>query len=116
MFARNIRKIGWSKLSDHTRTYQGTQKMNKPELAAAVAELANISRAQAAEVINVMLDEISNALAKGDKVALPGLGSFNPTNRAARTGKNPRTGEAISIKASKSVGFKPAKALKDAIA
>ena len=90
--------------------------MNKPELAAAVAERTGISKSAAAEAITVLLDQICNSLAQGNRVALPGLGTFNPTSRAARSGVNPRTGEQISIKASKSVGFKAGKALKDAIA
>ena len=90
--------------------------MNKPELAAAVAEQANVSKATAAELITALLDEITNALAKGERVTLPGLGTFNPTSRAARSGVNPRTGETIRIAASKSVGFKAGKALKDAVA
>lgn len=89
--------------------------MNKPELAAAVAAKANISKNSANEAINVLLEQITQALVKGERVALPGLGTFAPSSRAARTGKNPQTGAAIQIAASKSVNFKAGKALKDAV-
>lgn len=89
--------------------------MNKPELAAAVAAQAGMTRSAATEVITVILEEITQALVKGERVTLPGLGTFNPSKRAARSGVNPRTGAPIAIAASKSVGFKAGKALKDAV-
>lgn len=89
--------------------------MRKPELAAAIAEQADMSKTAAADVLNIVLDEITMALVNGDRVNLPGLGSFSPTQRAARMGKNPQTGAAIHIPASTSVRFSAAKALKDAV-
>jgi len=89
--------------------------MHKPELAAAIAEKADLSRSEAADVLNAVLDEITLGLVNGDRVNLPGLGSFSPSQRAARTGKNPQTGAAIQIAASTSVRFSAAKALKDAV-
>ena len=89
--------------------------MRKPELAAAIAEQADMSKTAAADVLNVVLDEITMGLVNGDRVNLPGLGSFSPSQRAARTGKNPQTGEPIQIAASTSVRFSAAKALKDAV-
>lgn len=89
--------------------------MRKPELAAAIAEKADITKEKANEVINAITDEITNALAKNDTVTLIGFGTFSQRTRNARTGKNPQTGAAIQIPASKSVGFKPGKSLKDAV-
>ena len=89
--------------------------MRKPELAAAIAEKADISKEKAADVLNVILDEITGAVGKGDSVTLIGFGTFEKRSRAARTGKNPQTGETIQIPASNTVAFKAGKALKDAV-
>ncbi|MBB1488371.1 HU family DNA-binding protein [Oceanospirillum sediminis] len=89
--------------------------MRKPELAAAIAEKAELSKDKANEVLNVVLDEITSAVAKNDSVALIGFGTFSVRERSARMGKNPQTGEAMEIPASKTVGFKPGKKLKDAV-
>lgn len=89
--------------------------MRKPELAAAIAAKADISKDKAGEVLNVILDQITNAVASDDDVSLIGFGTFQKKSRAARTGKNPRTGEAIEIAASNTVSFKPGKGLKDAV-
>lgn len=89
--------------------------MRKPELAAAIAEKADLSKSAAADVLNVVLDEITMGLVNGDRVNIPGLGSFSPAQRSARMGKNPQTGATLHIPASKSVRFSAAKALKDAV-
>ncbi|MFV1872361.1 MAG: HU family DNA-binding protein [Oleiphilus sp.] len=89
--------------------------MKKPELAAAIAEKAGVTKDKAGEIINAITDEITNAMAKNDPVTLIGFGTFTVRERSARTGKNPQTGAAIQIPASKSVGFKPGKSLKDAV-
>ncbi|MCP5325957.1 MAG: HU family DNA-binding protein [Oceanospirillaceae bacterium] len=89
--------------------------MRKPELAAFVAEKADLSKDKAAEIITLITDHIGETLRKGETVNLVGFGSFNQKSRAARQGKNPKTGEAITIAASKSVAFKPGKALKDSV-
>ncbi|ODC04949.1 DNA-binding protein HU [Terasakiispira papahanaumokuakeensis] len=89
--------------------------MRKPELAAAIAEHADLSKDKAGEVLNVILQQITEAVADGQDVSLVGFGTFNIRERSARTGKNPQTGETMQIPASKSVGFKPGKALKDAV-
>ena len=89
--------------------------MRKPELAAAIAAKADISKDKAAEVLNVILDQITNAVAKGDPVSLIGFGTFQKKDRAARTGKNPQTGAAIQIAASSTVAFKAGKGLKDSV-
>ena len=89
--------------------------MNKAELIAAVAAKAEVSQKEAGAVVAAVLDEIKDALKKGDKVQLVGFGSFEVRAKAARTGKNPRTGETIKIAASKVPAFKASKALKDAL-
>lgn len=89
--------------------------MRKPELATAIAERADLSKDKASQVINVILDEITGTVAKGDDVTLIGFGSFTVRERAARTGKNPQTGKPLDIPASKTVAFKPGKALKDSL-
>ena len=89
--------------------------MHKPDLAAAIAKQAGITKDQASEALNAVLDEISNGMAFGKKVALPRLGVFVPADRAARQGKNPATGEPIEIAAHKVVVFRAAKSLKEAV-
>lgn len=89
--------------------------MNKTELIAAVAEDAALSKKDAEKAVNAVIDAIKGALADGDKVQLVGFGTFEVRERGARTGKNPRTGEAIEIAASKVPAFKAGKALKDAV-
>lgn len=89
--------------------------MNKSELVDAVAESADLSKASAARAVDAMVDAITKTLKKGDSVALLGFGTFLVRERAARSGRNPRTGETIKISASKVPAFKPGKALKDAL-
>ena len=90
--------------------------MNKTELIAAIAEKAGLTKKDAERAVNATIDAITESLAKGDKVQVAGLGSFEVKNREARTGRNPQTGETIQIAASKLPAFKAAKALKDAVA
>lgn len=89
--------------------------MNKSELIDAIANGADISKASAARALDAALDAVTDALRKGDQVTLVGFGSFLVKERAARTGRNPQTGKEISIAAAKVPGFKPGKALKDAV-
>ena len=89
--------------------------MTKNELAAIVADKADISKDKANEVINSITDEITATLAKNEAVTLIGFGTFTQRSRSARKGKNPQTGASIQIAASKSVGFKPGKSLKDSV-
>ena len=89
--------------------------MNKAELIDAIADNADLSKASAARALDSAIESITKALKKGDTVTLVGFGTFSVRKRAARTGRNPRTGETIKIKASKVPGFKAGKALKDAI-
>ena len=89
--------------------------MRKPELAAAIAEKADLSNDQANRALNAILDEITQALSRKDTVTLVGFGTFLQRHRGARTGKNPQTGEPVQIKASNTVSFKPGKGLKDSV-
>ena len=90
--------------------------MNKTELIAAVAEKADLSKKDAEAAITATVDAITEALTQGEKVQLVGFGSFEVKTRAARVGRNPRTGEEIPISEAKLPVFKPGKALKDAVA
>lgn len=89
--------------------------MRKPELAAAIADKADLTKDQANRVLNAVLEEITNALNRKDSVTLVGFGTFVQRHRGARTGKNPQTGEPVQIKASNTVAFKPGKFLKDSV-
>lgn len=90
--------------------------MNKSELIDAVAQQADIPKAAAGRAVDAMLETITGAMKKEDPVALVGFGTFLTKHRAARTGRNPQTGEAIQIKAARLPHFKAGKALKDAVA
>ena len=89
--------------------------MNKGELIDAVASSAGLSRADATKAVDGVLESVTNALKSGSSVSLVGFGTFSVKARAARMGRNPRTGEAIHIAASNVPGFKAGKALKDAV-
>lgn len=89
--------------------------MNKTELISAVAEKLNASKKDADKFVSATFDVITEALAKGDKVALIGFGSFEVRERAEREGKNPQTGEKVKIAACKVPGFKAGKALKNVV-
>lgn len=89
--------------------------MNKAELIEAVTDATELSKADATRATDAVLDAITASVRKGEQVTLVGFGTFSLRERAARTGRNPQTGETIQIKASKSVGFKAGKALKDAV-
>ncbi len=89
--------------------------MNKTELIAAVAQDAGLTKKDAEAAVVAVTTAITNALCEGDKVQLVGFGTFEVRAREARMGKNPRTGEAIKIAASKVPAFKAGKALKDIV-
>lgn len=89
--------------------------MNKTELVSAVAEQAQISKKDAEKAVSAVIETITGALKDGEKVQLVGFGTFEAKQREARQGKNPRTGEIISIPATKSPAFKAGKALKDIV-
>lgn len=89
--------------------------MRKSDLAAAIAEKADLTKDKAGQVLNVILEEISKSLGNADPVTLVGFVTFEKRHRGARTGKNPQTGEPVKIKASNTVAFKPGKALKESV-
>lgn len=96
------------------RLFKGTL-VNKAQLIDAVAEAADLPKNVASKALDSVLDCISKALAEGDIVALMGFGTFSVKDRAARLGRNPKTGAEIQIKAAKVPNFKAGKALKDAV-
>ena len=89
--------------------------MNKADIISKVHEVLGTTKADAERAVDAVFDSISSALSSGGDVRLVGFGTFSVANRKATTGRNPRTGEAINIPASKSPKFKAGKALKDAV-
>jgi len=89
--------------------------MNKQELIDAVASSTGASKTITGEAVDALISVITNAVVKGNTVQLVGFGSFSQGSRAARTGRNPATGQEISIAAAKTVKFTPGKAFKDAV-
>ena len=89
--------------------------MNKAELVNAVASAANLSKADAGRAVDAVVGSVSSALQRGEQVSVIGFGTFSVKHRAARTGRNPRTGASIWIQATNVPSFKAGKALKDAI-
>ena len=89
--------------------------MNKNDLIAAVSSSAGLSKSDATRSLESLIDTITNALKRGEKVSIVGFGNFSISYRKATTGRNPRTGEAIDIPASKRPKFSVGKALKDAV-
>lgn len=89
--------------------------MHKTDLVARVAEQTELNQAKADAAVSAMLEHITNALSRKEAVTLIGFGSFTQSQRTARTGRHPKTGNAIYIAASNGVLFKPGKALKDAV-
>lgn len=89
--------------------------MNKTDLINAVADHAELSKKDAAKAVDAFVAAVTEALKKGEKVQLVGFGTFEVRERAAREGRNPQTGEAITIKAAKVPAFKAGKALKDSV-
>lgn len=89
--------------------------MNKTQLVDAVSEISDLSKTKTAAVLDALMDQITQALSKGEQVALVGFGTFSVKTRAARTGRDPRTGKALQIPAAVVPSFKAGKALKDAV-
>ena len=89
--------------------------MKKAELVEAVAEKAGLTKADATRAIDATFEVIKGVLVNGDKITVPGFGTFSVGERAAREGRNPQTGETVHIAASVSAKFKPASALKEAL-
>ncbi|WP_274379422.1 HU family DNA-binding protein [Pseudoxanthomonas daejeonensis] len=97
------------------RPHREQRRMNKTDLVDAVSNDAELTKAEAARAVDAVINSVTKALKKGDAVTLVGFGTFQVRKRAARTGRNPKTGETIKIKASKNPAFKAGKALKDAV-
>jgi DNA-binding protein HU-beta len=89
--------------------------LNKQELIASVAEKAELTKKDAEKAINAVIDSIKTALNQGDKVSLVGFGTFEVRTRAARSGRNPQTGDTIKIPAGKVPAFRPGKELKESV-
>jgi DNA-binding protein HU-beta len=89
--------------------------MSFEDLKSAVATSSGLSKAQAGQAITAFIEHLQTALSRGNKVSLPGVGHFEIAERGARQGRNPRTGETMTIPASKTVKFKAGKALKDSV-
>lgn len=89
--------------------------MTKSDLIAQVAANTDMNKKSAEQAVNAVFDALSKAMAEGDKISIAGFGTFEVRERAARQGINPRTRETITIEASRSVAFKPGKALKDTL-
>ncbi len=99
----------------HNQHTTGDNNMNKAELIEKVAVAAELNKASATRAVEAVLESIATTLKNGEQVTLSGFGNFSVTTRAARTGRNPRTGESIAIPASKNPKFKAGKGLKDAV-
>jgi DNA-binding protein HU-beta len=97
-----------------SNNYKG-ENMNKSELIDAIAEEAGITKVAAGKALESLIASVTKCLKSGGSVVLPGFGSFTTDTRAARVGRNPRTGEAIQIKASRVAKFKAGKTLKEAV-
>mgnify|MGYP002401949989 CR=1 FL=1 len=104
-----------SRLRANSTTDPGGTHVNKSDLIDAIADGADISKAAAGRALDSAVDAITAALKKGDTVTVVGFGTFSVGKRGARTGRNPRTGQPIKIKASKTAKFKAGKGLKDGI-
>ena len=114
MYRRFKRTIFERKINNEN-SLQEEFNMNKTELVAAMAEQTNLSKKDAEAALKAFIDVVSEELKKGEKVQLVGFGTFEVSERAAREGRNPKTGEAMTIAASRTPKFKAGKALKDQV-
>jgi len=89
--------------------------MNKSDIVARVADRTSLPKAQAEDAVNAVFEAIRDGLSNGDTITLVGFGTFSTKSRAARTGRNPRTGQRMAIAASKTPSFKAGKSLRDAV-
>ncbi len=108
--------LGYGRDSIRRHATKGdSSKMNKQELIGTVADTSGLGKGDASKAVEAVFDAISAALKKGDEVRLVGFGTFSVSKRKASTGRNPRTGEEMTIKASNQPKFKAGKGLKDAV-
>lgn len=105
----------YQKYHDQQNNQVGVPGMNKNDLISTVADASGLTKGDATKAVEAVFDAVTGALAKGDEVRLVGFGTFSVANRKASTGRNPRTGEPMSIKASAQPKFKAGKGLKDAV-
>ena len=105
----------WQMPPNKKEIIRGGNTMNKTELVAAMAKETNLSKKDVEAVLKSFIDVVSEELKKGEKVQLVGFGTFEVSERAAREGRNPQTGETMKIEASKAPKFKAGKALKDMV-
>lgn len=89
--------------------------MNKTDLVEIIAKRVNVTKTMAAKMVDEYHNTVKDAIVGGDKVIIPGFGSFSTSERKERSGRNPRTGAVLTVKAAKLPKFKPGKALKDAL-
>ena len=101
--------------ANRRRTYPKGRIVNKAQLIDAVAMKLDISRRSAGDTVDAVLEGITGAIISGDKVSLTGFGTFETTRRAARTARNPRTGESVAVPAATVPKFRPGQALKDEV-
>ncbi len=106
---------GKGHLSNAVLSLKGVDRMNKRELIAQVSLNAKLSNTDATHAVDTVLASIREALVKGQTVALTGFGTFSVTRRAERIGRNPKTGEKVTVPASRQAKFRPSKILKDAV-
>jgi DNA-binding protein HU-beta len=104
-----------NRFSQYTKLTSSGGIMNKSELIEAIAESADLTKADAGRALDGFLGAVTSALSKGDSVALVGFGTYSVKERAERKGRNPQTGDEITIKAAKIPSFKAGKSLKDAV-
>jgi nucleoid DNA-binding protein len=116
---KNLSQIRFQRLNSiAVKTKSGVieeNPMHKTDIVVAVANKLELSPHKADLAVSAFIEQITNALSRGESVSLLGFGSFNVSERAARAGRNPQTGAVIQIAASKNVSFKPGKALKEAV-
>ena len=105
----------WRVLTNKKESIRGGNTMNKTELVAAMAKETNLSKKDVEDVLKSFVDVVSKELKNGGKIQLVGFGTFEVSERAAREGRNPQTGETMKIEASKAPKFKAGKALKDMV-
>lgn len=106
-------KKSYKQMNYGLRSHEEEIKMNKTELIAAIAERTELSRKDAEKALKAFTDVVTEQLKNGEKIQLVGFGTFETSERAAREGRNPQTGETMMIKASRTPKFKAGKALKD---
>ena len=107
--------IGRANRAFGKRDNAGRERVNKSDIAGRVAERAGVGKSAAGDVVDAVFEAIAEALARGENLRIAGFGAFATADRLARKGRNPRTGEPVSIPASTVPVFKPSKALRDAV-